>query len=93
MPALPDQRSDPPEDFALHLLTRELLNARTRLRLTQDDVARRMGTTKSVVSRLESAAGHRPSFQTLERYAAAVECDLVVSLRRIPHEWERPTPE
>ena len=88
MPTPPNQRNDPPEDFALHLLTRELLYARTRLGLTQDDVAHRMGTTKSVISRLESATGHRPSFHTLERYAAAVDCDLVVTLRRRPYDWE-----
>jgi len=91
MVARPNQRSDPPDDFTLHLLTRELLFARTRLGMTQEDVARRMGTTKSAISRLESPTGHRPSLYTLERYAAAVNCDLVVSLRRIPYEWEQPT--
>ena len=84
----PNQRADPPEDFSLHLLTRELIHARTKLGLTQEDVARRMRTTRSAITRLEGFSGHRPSFATLERYAAAVECTLVVTLRRIPFEWE-----
>jgi len=33
MVARPNQRSDPPEDFTLHALSRELLYARTRLGL------------------------------------------------------------
>jgi transcriptional regulator with XRE-family HTH domain len=93
MSGRPNQRIDPPEDFALHLLTRELLYARTRLGLSQDDVARRMRTTNTAISRLESATGHRPSLQTLQRYAEAVGCEIVVTLRPIPCEWERPQHE
>jgi transcriptional regulator with XRE-family HTH domain len=37
----------------------------------QDEVAVRMGTTKSVIARLESA-GHKPSLRSIERYAAAI---------------------
>ena len=36
-------------------VVRQLLKARTKAGLTQDAVAERMGTTKSAVSRLESA--------------------------------------
>jgi DNA-binding XRE family transcriptional regulator len=39
----------------------QLLRARSRAGLTQDAVAERMGTTKSAVSRLESAGKHAPS--------------------------------
>ena len=49
---------------------REMLQARKRARLTQEQVAERMGTTKSAVARLESAS-HKPSMRSLERYAAA----------------------
>lgn len=49
---------------------RELLMARKRAKLTQEEVAIRMGTTKSAVARLESAE-HKPSIRSLERYAAA----------------------
>lgn len=58
----------------------QLLKARTRAGLTQDAVAARMGTTKSAISRLESAGKHTPSLETLKRYARAVGCELQVRL-------------
>lgn len=61
----------------------QLIKARARAGLTQDAVAERMGTTKSAVSRLESAGKHTPSLATLQRYAQAVGCDLQVKL--VPH--------
>lgn len=61
-------------------LVSQLLKARTKAGLTQDAVAERMGTTKSAVSRLESAGKHIPSLNTLKRYAAAVGCELQVKL-------------
>jgi hypothetical protein len=41
-----------------------------------------MGTTKSVVSRLEAAGKHAPSLTTLKRYAKAVGCELQIKLVR-----------
>jgi transcriptional regulator with XRE-family HTH domain len=61
-------------------LVREMLSARAKSGLTQEAVAERMGTTKSAVSRLESAGKHAPSITTLKRYAQAVGCDLQVKL-------------
>ena len=61
-------------------LVQQLLQARARAGLTQDTVAERMGTTKSAVSRLESAQKHTPSLATLQRYARAVGCELQVKL-------------
>jgi DNA-binding XRE family transcriptional regulator len=58
----------------------QLLRARTKAGLTQDAVAERMGTTRSAISRLESAGKHTPSLGTLERYAEAVGCKLEVRL-------------
>ncbi len=60
----------------------QLLKARARAGLTQDAVAERMGTTKSAISRLESAGKHAPSLATLKRYASAVGCELQVKLVR-----------
>lgn len=54
-----------------YALVREMIKARKRARLTQDQVAERMGTTKSAVARLESAT-HKPSLRSIERYAAAI---------------------
>jgi predicted transcriptional regulator len=60
----------------------QLLKARTRAGMSQDAVAERMGTTKSAVSRLESARRHVPSLSTLRRYASAVGCEIQVKLVR-----------
>ncbi len=76
--------SDAYESLALeYALADEMLKARASAGLTQDAVAARMGTTKSAVSRLESAGKHAPSLATLKRYAAAVGCDLEIKL--VPH--------
>lgn len=58
----------------------QMLKARSRAGMTQDAVAERMGTTKSAISRLESATRHAPSLATLKRYASAVGCELQVKL-------------
>jgi DNA-binding XRE family transcriptional regulator len=62
----------------------QLLKARTRAGLTQDAVAERMGTSKSAISRLESAHKHAPSLNTLQRYTRAVGCVLQIKL--VPQE-------
>lgn len=63
---------------------RALLEARRQSGLTQEEIAVRMGTTKSAVSRLESSLRdpkHSPTFETIRRYAKAcgkrVELQLV----------------
>jgi predicted transcriptional regulator len=61
-------------------LVREMLAARTRLGLTQEEVASLMGTTKSAVSRLEASGKHIPSLSTLKKYAQAVGCRLEIKL-------------
>ncbi len=58
----------------------QLLKARAKAGLTQEAVAQRMGTTKSAVSRLESAGLHAPSLSTLKRYAHAVGCEIQIKL-------------
>ena len=61
-------------------LTREMLAARSRFGLSQEAVAILMGTTKSAVSRLETAGKHAPSLTTLKKYAQAVGCRLEIKL-------------
>jgi DNA-binding XRE family transcriptional regulator len=58
-----------------------LLSARKTAGLTQEELAERMGTTKSAISRLESSLRnekHSPSFATLKKYANACGKKLVV---------------
>jgi DNA-binding XRE family transcriptional regulator len=61
-------------------LVRELLAARAKAGLTQEQVAQSMGTTKSAVSRLEAVGKHSPSVSTLKRYAGAVGCTVEIRL-------------
>ena len=58
-----------------------LLSARKMTGLTQEELADRMGTTKSAISRLESSLRnekHSPSFATLKKYANACGKKLVI---------------
>jgi ribosome-binding protein aMBF1 (putative translation factor) len=60
-------------------IARELIAARTRAGLSQGEVAQRMGTTQSVVARLES--GKRPpSMRTVQRFAQAVGGHVVLRI-------------
>ena len=60
-------------------LARELMAARMRAGLTQGEVAARMGTTQSVVARIESGRG-TPSLRTVQRFASAVGARAVVRM-------------
>lgn len=59
----------------------DILMARAEAGLTQAQVAARIGTSQSVVARLESDIGkHSPSISTLKRYASALGYRLQVRL-------------
>jgi ribosome-binding protein aMBF1 (putative translation factor) len=60
-------------------LARELIAARVRVGLTQAEVAARMGTTQSVVARLESGA-QMPSVNTLLKFAKATRSRPIIKL-------------
>ena len=60
-------------------MARELIAARGRAGMTQSDVAQRMGTTQSVIARLEGGKGV-PSMRTVQRYAKAVGARAVVRI-------------
>lgn len=57
----------------------ELIAARARAGMTQAEVAQRMGTTQSVIARLEGGK-RQPSLRTVQRYAKAIGCRAVVRL-------------
>ena len=59
-------------------ICRSLIEARTRAKLTQAELAQRMNTTQSVVARLESGRT-RPLTRTLERIAQATKTRLRIS--------------
>ena len=63
-----------------YAIANQMLAARSRAGLTQEAVATRMGTSKSTVSRLESAGKHAPSLSSIKRYAEAVGCKIEIRL-------------
>ncbi|MBI1897756.1 MAG: helix-turn-helix domain-containing protein [Acidobacteria bacterium] len=69
------------------VLASAVIDARNRAGLTQQELARKMGTTQPVVARLESGRV-RPSMRTLERLAEATGSRLLISFE--PREGKRP---
>jgi ribosome-binding protein aMBF1 (putative translation factor) len=59
-------------------VARAVIHARVTAGLTQEQLAKRMATTQSVVARLESGRT-RPSTETLERFAAATGTRLRIT--------------
>jgi ribosome-binding protein aMBF1 (putative translation factor) len=64
------------QDLALGQLIYDL---RTEAGLSQRELAERMGTTQSVISRIEEGGGARNRIDTLARVATALNRHLVVS--------------
>lgn len=58
-----------------------LKEAREQAGMTQEQVAQRLGTKKSAISRIENHAGDM-RLSTLQRYAEAVGLELVLELRQ-----------
>lgn len=71
-------------------LLRQLLDARKRAGLTQEEVATRMGTTRSAICRLEGSRKHLPALTTLRRYADVLGCDVEITL--VPRNGRPNTP-
>ena len=69
------------KDLTLQMLVADLVAARTAAGMTQHEVAVRMGTTKSAVSRLESGLFVRPTLNTIEKYALAVGARVEIRVR------------
>jgi ribosome-binding protein aMBF1 (putative translation factor) len=67
------------EEFTL---ATALIMARSEAGLTQEELAKRMGTTQSAVARLEGGKS-RPSTTTLAKFAKATGTRLRVSFERV----------
>ncbi|MBR4608217.1 MAG: helix-turn-helix transcriptional regulator [Lachnospiraceae bacterium] len=73
---------DTRDEFAL---AREIICTRVAAGLSQKELADKIGTTQSVIARLESGT-HTPSVSTLKRVAAATNAKLNISFAPIhPH--------
>jgi DNA-binding XRE family transcriptional regulator len=60
-------------------LVSALIAARKKAGLTQEQVAKRMGTKQAAIARIEGGR-QKPSFNTIERYAEATGHRAVVNL-------------
>ena len=69
------------------VLAAAVIDVRNSAGLTQQELARKMGTTQPVVARLESGRS-RPSMRTLERLAEATGSRLLISFA--PRTAKRP---
>jgi len=70
------------QDFKVGVLLRQ---AREQAGMTQKEVAERLHTKKSAISRIENHAGDI-RLSTLERYAQAVGYNLALELRPAPRQ-------
>lgn len=66
-------------------LARIVIRRRLELELTQEELAMRMSTSHSAISRIESGQ-HNTSVQTLQRLAAALEMRFVMGFEHGPAE-------
>ena len=61
-------------------LKTKLVQLRKAAKLTQDEVAKRMNTSKPQISRLESVNSYAsPTIATLQSYARAIDCKLEIN--------------
>lgn len=65
-----------------------LIDARTKAHMTQEDVAKAMGTTQAAIARLEGG-GSLPSTRTLKKFADATGTRLKISFEG---DNQRPSP-
>ena len=66
----------------LFTIKKQLLTARLDKGLTQDEIAKKIGTSKSNISRLESLNNnYMPNLATLMKYAEALGMRLDIGLR------------
>lgn len=85
-PVTDERRAEIQQDLALGQLIYDL---RTGAGLSQRELAARMGTTQSVISRLEEGGGARNRIDTLARVATALGRHLVVSFpAQVPPDLE-----
>jgi transcriptional regulator with XRE-family HTH domain len=65
-----------------------LIEARTRAKLSQAELAKKMRTAQSTIARLESGTG-KPTLSTLQRFAAATGTRLRLTLEPVRAKGKR----
>jgi ribosome-binding protein aMBF1 (putative translation factor) len=81
----PDYRAAQERIAPFEAIARFVIMRRDELGLTQEQLAKRMGTSHSAISRIESGQ-HRTSVATLERLAQALDVRFVMGFETGPAE-------
>lgn len=82
-----EQMKDPGFEKAWHELDTEfelmesMIKARKKAGLTQEELARKIGTKQPALSRLESGAFNKATVGTLKSIAEALNANLVIKLK------------
>lgn len=63
-------------------LAEKLIEVRVNSGLSQEELARKMGTSQSTVARLESGSA-MPSMRTLSKFAQATNCEMEIHFKPI----------
>lgn len=79
----PEYRAELARLLPFEKISRMVIRRRSEKGWTQQELAERMGTSHSVISRIESGQ-HQTSVETLKRLAAALETHLVVGFQDEP---------
>jgi len=61
-------------------LAEEIIKARAKAKMTQAELARRIGTKSTAISRLESPSYGKASISMLKKVAQALGCELQIRL-------------
>jgi transcriptional regulator with XRE-family HTH domain len=61
-----------------------LLSMRKKSGLTQDEIAKKMGTQKGNISRLEKGSSN-PSWKTIQNYAHACGFEISMKIKTVTH--------
>lgn len=76
----PEVRAHYEELRPLYQIIGEIIKQRQRRKMTQEQLAAKLGTTQSAVARLEAGKSNL-TIETLERVADALECSIAFSLK------------
>ena len=63
-----------------YLLSKQLIEKRLSMKLSQRDLAKRLSTSQAAISRIESMNGN-PSLDFLKRIAIALDAKLSISIK------------
>ena len=76
----PDIEEEYEKANPLYQLQKEIIKARINRGLSQQELAKLVNTTQSVISKLESSEDYNPNLKTLIKVSEALNKDLNISL-------------